>query len=175
MSHVDDICEAMRVRFADATVSFEVGENQKNRHGQLRRIIFTRTDGIVRKSSAPGRNVATHGLPGSLQRMVFQRRERTEIELRAESDTALDIMFDRLLKCIDNEFGSNALADENPYHWGGKDSTTGGANTSRQPSIVFDLWLNMRSRDAFPLPLVDLTALQATVTELSNSVVISTP
>lgn len=173
MSHVADICEALRVKFDDATVSFETGENQTNRHGQRRRIIFTRADGIVRHSSGPNRAVATHGAPGTFERQVFARSERIVVELRAESDSTLDIMFDRFLKAAFNYFGPNVMLDENPYSWAGGDSSAGGSNTARQPAIAFDLWVRLRSRDAFTLPLVEVDHTQTTVTELGNSVVVN--
>lgn len=175
MSHVNDIRDALEMRFADGTVSFEAGENSTARHGQRRRIIFIRRNGVLRPSSAPGKNVATIGAPGTFERMVFQREERIEIVLRAESDDALDIMFDRLAKCIFNEFGPNALRNENPYEWYGGDSSAGGSNIARQPAISFDLWVKLRSRDAFPLPLVEIDHTQATLTELGQSVIVTRP
>lgn len=175
MSHVDDVCEDIRVRFADGTVSFEVGENAQARHGQLRRIIFVRANGIVRHSSAPQRITATPGAPGTLQIQVFERRERIAVELRAESDDALDIMFDRFLKAAFDAYGPNILQAENPYDWAGGDSTTGGSNTSRQPAILFDLWIRLKSRDAFPLPLVAIDHVQASLTELGTTVSFNTP
>jgi hypothetical protein len=175
VSHVDDIAEAIRVKFADVTVSFEVGENQTVRHGQRRRIIFVRANGIVKHSSAPLRNVATIGAPGNLQRQVFERFERLSVELRAETDEALDIMFDRFLKAAFDLFGPNILRDENPYDWAGGDSSAGGSNTARQPSIVFDLWIRLKSRDAFPLPLVEIDHVQAGLTELGTTVSFNTP
>lgn len=155
MSHADDVKDALEARFADATVSFEVGANQTNRHGQRRRIIFTRGSGVARHSSAPGRTVDTPGSPiGTHTREVFVREELFKVELRAEDDDALDIMFDRFLKCVFLEYGPNALLDENPYDWAGGDSTSGGANTTRIPAIHFGLWVRLRSLDAFPLPII---------------------
>lgn len=173
MSHVDDVKESIRVAFNDATVSFEVGENAQARHGQRRRIIFVRANGIVLPSTAPGRFPATVGAPGTFARQVFERRERIMVELRAESDAALDIMFDRFLKAAFNLFGPNILQAENPYEWFGGDSTAGGSNTARQPSILFDLWVRLKSRDAFPLPLVELDHTQTTLTELGATVVVN--
>lgn len=175
MSHVDDVCEAIRVRFDDSTVSFEVGENQQARHGQLRRIIFVRADGSVRFSKAPQRIVATVGAPGTLTRQVFERFERLTVELRAESDEALDVVFDRFLKAAFDEFGPNILRDENPYQWAGGDSTTGGSNTARQPAILFDLYIRLKSRDYFPQVLVEVDHTSATLTELGTSVQFNTP
>lgn len=175
MSHVDDICADIKAKFSDATVSFEVGENAQARHGQRRRIIFVRADGVVRPSSAPARAVATPGAPGSLTRRVFDRRERIAVELRAESDDALDIMFDRFLKAAFDLYGPNILQDENPYQWAGGDSTSGGSNTARQPAILFDLWIRLQSQDAFPLPLVEIDHVNASLTELGNTVSFNTP
>lgn len=175
MSHVEDVRDDIQARFDDATVSFEVGENAQARHGQRRRIIFVRADGVVRHSSAPQRTVATPGAPGTLARQVFERRERIAVELRAESDDALDIMFDRFLKAAFNAYGPNILQDENPYQWAGGDSTSGGSNTARQPAILFDLWIRLKSRDAFPLPLVEIDHAQASLTELGTTVSFNTP
>lgn len=167
MSHVDDVCEAIRLAFNDSTVSFEVGENTQARHGQRRRILFVRADGIVRPSSAPGRITATPGAPGTLARQVFERRERITVELRAESDDALDIMFDRFLKAAFNLFGPNILQEDNPYQWAGGDSSSGGSNTARQPAIMFDLWIRLKSRDAFPLPLTTIADYDVALRELN--------
>ena len=175
MSHVEDIRDQLEAAFDDATVSFEAGENSTARHGQRRRIILVRTNGVVRHSSAPQRVVQTPGSPATLEVQVFEREERIQVHLRAENDDALDIMFDRFCKCAFNEFGANFLQDENPYEWAGGDSTSGGSNTARQPAIVFDMWVRLRSRDAFPLPTVELDTLQTTITELGNSVLFNNP
>jgi hypothetical protein len=172
VSHVDDVCEAIRVKFDDATVSFEVGENNLSRNGQRRRIIFVRADGLVRHSTAPVRNVP---VTGTLKRQVFERFERIQVELRAESDTALDVVFDRFLDAAFLCFGPNILKDENPYDWAGGDSSAGGANTSRQPAIRFDLWIRLKAQDYFPQPTAELDQLTTTITELGSSVAFNTP
>jgi len=175
MSHVDDICEAIRVQFSDSTVSFEVGENAQARHGQRRRIIFVRASGVVRFATGPSRNIATPGDPGTLERQVFERFERITVELRAESDSALDVVFDRFLKAAFATFGPNILRDENPYEWSGGDSSHGGSNTARQPAILFDLWIRLRSRDYFPLPTAEVERVEATLTELDGVVAFAVP
>lgn len=168
MSAVDDIAAALETRFADATVSFSVGANTSNQHGQRRRIIFTRVRGVLRHSSSPQRVVDAPGAPGTHRTLRFQREEMLLVELRAESDTALDVMFDRFVECVFDEYGANALLDDNGYEWAGGDSTHGGSNTSRVPSIQFPLWVRLLNQANFPMPLVDADH-EGTVTMLGQS------
>ncbi len=168
MSAVDDVKTAIKARFADATVDFEVGENKLNQHGQRRRIIFARVRGVLRFSTGPQRVVDVAGAPGTHRTLRFQREEMLMVELRAESDDALDIMFDRFVECVFDEYGPNALLADNSYEWGGGDSTSGGSNTSRVPSIQFPLWVRLNNQAAFPMPLVDADNT-GTVTMLGTS------
>lgn len=175
MSHVDDIAADIEAIFADATVSFEVGANQSNRHGQRRRIIFSRGRGVLRFASGPGRVMYTAGAPGNQTHEVFCREEIISVELRAESDDALDIMFDRFVKAAWLAFGPNFLVDDNPYDWAGADSSAGGSNTSRVPAIHLDIAVRLRSRDHLPLPAAPIEHTTTTVSELGTTQIITVP
>lgn len=175
MSHVDDIAADIEAIFADATVSFEVGANQSNRHGQRRRIIFSRGRGVLRFASGPGRVMYTAGAPGNQTHEVFCREEIIAVELRAESDDALDIMFDRFVKAAWLAFGPNFLVDDNPYDWAGADSSAGGSNTSRIPAIHIEIAVRLRSRDHLPLPAAPIEQTSTTVSELGTTQIVTVP
>lgn len=168
MSAVDDIKTALEARFDDATVDFSVGANTTNQHGRRRRIIFTRVRGVLRHSTSPQRVLDVPGAPGTHRTLRFQREEMLLVELRAENDTALDVMFDRFVECVFDEYGPNALLTDNGYEWVGGDSTHGGSNTSRVPAIQFQLWVRLLNQGNFPMPLVAADH-EGTVTMLGQS------
>jgi hypothetical protein len=175
VSHVDDIASDIETIFDDATVDFETGKNQSNRHGQRRRIIFSRGRGVLRFATGPGRALYTAGSPGNQTNEVFCREEIIHVELRAESDDALDIMFDRFVKAAWQAFGPNFLVDDNPYDWAGQDSSAGGSNTSRIPAIHIDIAVRLLSRDYLPLPAAPIEHTTTTVTELGTTQTVTVP
>lgn len=163
-SRVEEFVTAVAARYADATVSFEAGALRVNEHGQQRRIIFARAQGALQFSTAPGR--AAFGAPtggaGTYTLQRFQREEQLEITIRAEDETALDAMFDRLVNSIFEVAGPNAFEDVNRYEWIGHDAQQGGTWASRQPAIRLYVNVRLASRSQ-PATYVQVQEVDASV------------
>jgi hypothetical protein len=162
MSHLEDLIASVETRYADPTVEFEGGKNAKNLHAQQRRIVITRTDGILRMSSAPGR--AQQGIPitgvGTQTVQRFERFETFEAKLTAASQDDLDDMFDRLVNTIFEVCGPNAFEAQNPYEWFQGDSKAGGDWQRRNPGLTLRFRVRLRSR-ATPAPFAVLAIANA--------------
>lgn len=162
MSSLDDLVSDIAARYADATVSFEAGGLQKSRHGQRRRVIFTRTSGKVEPSTGRDRltPLAAPTPPATWKWRRFARREQIEVTLRAESEDALDLVFDRLIDAIFSVMGPNAVMSE--YSWVFEDSTAGAA-TARTPAIKFALEVMIKSTPPNYGPVGEIEIAQGTL------------
>lgn len=169
MSHLDDLLDAIEVRFDDATVLFARGKIDLARHKQRRSIVMVRSNGVLKFSSGPGRMPF---VAGQVERQRFVREELVEVTMRAEDETALDAMLDRFVNAAFDVLGPNCMSDENPYEWHQGDSTQGGANASRQPALTFLLRVRLKSHTQ-TLPYVALARLEGAVTELDSTVTLT--
>ncbi len=176
MSQLDDLVTAVAARVADATVAFEAGKVKINEHAQRRKAIFVRDSGVLKFSTAPGRQV--FGVPvsgvGTTEFQRFQRSESVLLTLRAEDEEALDALFDVVVNAIFDVGGPNVFENENQYEWAGKDSQTAGARTARNPEIVFMFRMRLVSHPKLK-PYAVVANVQSTQTELSNIVAIAVP
>ncbi len=164
MSRLDDLVTDIAAAFADVTVNFVAGGLQTNRHAQKRTIIFVRSRGELSFRSVPGARPETVPVAnaGTFTTQRFQRKETIEINIRAESEIALDAMFDRLVNVIFEVAGPNAFDDVTPYAWSGDDSNNSGQHERRNPSIKLLMVFLLASRSD-PLPYIKV---QATTTDL---------
>ena len=170
MSRIDDIVTAIDTRMDDSTVEHVAGKLKINEHAQQRRIIYQRTSGSLGFSAAPGRKSAV--VSGSGTKQVFTREETLLITLSAENEANLDVLFDRFINAVFEEFGPNAFEDENPYSWHGDDSAAAGQWLSRNPRITLTLTVRLRSQsDSFSYGTA--TTAQTEVTELGSSVTVN--
>jgi hypothetical protein len=166
VSGLDDIVTALSARYADASVAFEFGQLALNHHAQQRRIVFVRTDGVLKFSSGPGRT--TFSTPvngaGTYQRVIFERDERISVTIRGETESQVEIMLDQFVDAVFAVCGPNALGTQNEYQWAGGDSTNAGANSARNPSLTFSLVVRLKSRPPAAGPYVQLAPLRSTIT-----------
>jgi hypothetical protein len=164
MSRLDDILTLIEARYADPSVSFECGKLVLNKHAQRRKVILVRQEGTLTFSSAPGRapfSVPVDGV-GTTTKQRFERFELLEATIRAEDESELDIIFDRLVNAIFEVFGPNAFENTNQYEWFQGDSTNGGDWARRNPAIKLYIRVRLKSRSQ-PGPYAVLATADATL------------
>lgn len=142
MSHLDDVVYALETKMADTSLVFLKGKINLAKNEQRRRCIVSRVGGTLSKSDGPARQRNTSDT--TFKRMIFRRDEIFDVRLLAESEDALDVLFDRLANAIFEHFGPNALYGDVDYRWLNDDSK-GGSHTARQPGIEFQLRVRLRS------------------------------
>jgi hypothetical protein len=177
MSQLDDLVTAVAARVNDATVLFEAGKLKINQHAQRRHAVFVRASGVLKPSAAPKR--APFGVPvsgvGTTEYVRFTREELVQLTLSAESEDALDTLFDVVANAIFDIGGPNVLVeDSQPYDWVGGDSDNAANFTARVPKLVFVFKMRIVSHPHTKPFAVVATAL-STVTELSGSQAITVP
>lgn len=176
MSQLDELVAAVAARVADATVQFEAGKVKINEHAQRRKVIFVRTNGSLKFSSAPGRQ--PFGIPvggqGTTELRRFTRWETVAVTMRAEDEDALDALFDAVVNAIFDVGGPNVFENDNPYDWAGKDSQTAGQRIARNPELTFYFKMQLASHPKLK-PYAVIENAQATITELGQSVAIAVP
>lgn len=174
---LQDLVTAVAARVADPTIQYAVGGLELNRNAKQRRAVFVRTNGTLRPSTAPKRQVS--GIPvggvGETQFVRFQRDEQIMLQLSAESEEALDAVFDLVVNALFDVGAPNVLENENLYDWAGDDSKNAKAHNARNPSMRFTFRMRVPS-----YPLADAYAVlaraDATLTEQGGAdVAISVP
>lgn len=171
MSHLDDVVYALETKLNDPSITFLKGKVNLAKQEKLRRVIVSRVGGTLSKSDGPGRQRLTGD--ESFKRMIFRRDEVFDVRLLAESEDALDVLFDRLANAIFEHFGPNALYGDVEYRWLNDDSK-GGSLNNRQPGIEFQLRVRLRSfSDEYSRAI--LAQAEGTVTEGTESVVVNVP
>lgn len=176
MSQLDELVTAVAARIADATVSFEAGKLRVNEHGQQRHVIFYRDAGVLKFATGPGRQVYATPVAGAgtTEFVRFQRSESVVVIVRAESEDAVDVLFDAVANAIFDVGGPNVFENENQYQWAGKDSQAAGQHLRRNPEITFMFRMRLSSHPK-PKPYAVVAHVQSTQTELGNSVAITVP
>ncbi len=175
-SRIDELVTAIAGKYDDTTVVFKAGKTQINAYNKQRSILMVRQSGVLRFVAAPA--AYAFGTPvggaGTLTRQRFEREELFEVTLRAEDEDRLDAMFDRFVNAVFEIAGPNAFETHNAYQWYGEDSKHGGDWNRRNPSIKLLLAFRLKSRSQ-TLPFAVLATTEATVTELTEDVVVTIP
>lgn len=176
MSQLDALVTAVAAAVGDSSVAFEAGKLRINEHAQQRKAIFVRTSGVLKFSAAPGRQI--FGVPasgvGTTEFQRFQRSEAIELTLRAETEDALDALFDVVVNAIFDVGGPNVYENENAYDWAGGDSQSAGQRIARNPEITFMFRMRLQSHPKLK-PYAVVADTQVALTELSNVVAIAVP
>jgi hypothetical protein len=179
VSDLDDLVTSVAAAVADATVSFQAGKLRINEHNQPRKAIFVRDAGVLKFSTGPGRQVFTTPVSGAgtTEYIRFQRSESVMVVLSAETEDALDALFDAVVNAIFDIGGPNVFENENAYEWAGKDSQQAGQHLARNPELRFMFRMRIQSHPKSK-PYAVVAHAQATLQEIQPttvSVVISNP
>lgn len=176
MSQLNDLVAAVAAAVGDGTVAFEAGKLRINEHSQQRKAIFVRDSGNLKFSSAPARqNFSTpvSGV-GTTEYIRFSRSESVMVVLRAETEDALDLLFDVIVNAIFDVGGPNVFENENPYEWAGADSQSAGQRIARNPEIKFMFRMRLSSHPKAK-PYAVVANAQATLAEPTTTVAIAHP
>lgn len=146
-SRIDDLVTEIAGKFDDTGVVFLAGKLRINEHNQQRVIIFHRKSGVLEHKAVPGavRLGTPVGNAGSVTKQIFSRSELIEVRLRDVDEEALDNMLDRFAHAVFKVAGPNALAAPSPYAWFGEDSKNGGDWVRRNPQIIIQMTVDLRS------------------------------
>jgi hypothetical protein len=177
VSQLQQLVTDVAARVNDPSIAYRTGKVEINRHAQLRKAIFVRPSGVLQLSVAPGRQ--PFGIPlsgaGTTQFVRFKCQDLIELTMSAESEDALELLFDAVVNALFEVGGPNVLVEpEQAYEWTGEDSVSAGANVNRAPEIKFRFKMNRVSHPS-TRPFAVLDAANATVTELDSSVAITVP
>ena len=146
-SRIDELVIAIAGKFNDSGVAFRAGKLEINKHNPQRIIVFQRKRGVIQHKATPGavRLGTPVGGAGTVTRQIFSRHETFEVRLRDVDEEALDNMLDRFAHAVFLTAGPNALAEPSSYSWFGEDSKNGGDWVRRNPSIILDMTVDLRS------------------------------
>lgn len=153
-STFDGLVSALDDELGDSTVLMVGGQvlRQHGRRDQARRISLVRQSGVLRFSTARGQR--------------FVREETIGVAVSAESEEAVDDLFNAFMLALFAISGPDALVDSTTYEWGQRDSQ-GGGHTARQ--TVLEAQIVVRLKVAKPAETeAEVEQVDATLTELGE-------
>ena len=154
MSRIQTLADRVHARLNDATVKQVVGERNRGRNDQRRRIHWYRSSGEIISAKTAGGTVDSDGDDVTGQRVdsVWTRLEMVTCLVFAESEDSMETLLDNLITAIDQSERAPAVEWEG-YEWS---STTKDEFSKRIPMIELTFSIRLPVADAIK-QLVEIT------------------
>lgn len=160
MSRLSNFATAVHANLADATVLQVVGQLNKGRNTQRRRVHWYREGGeIVPPHQAGGRISDGDEATGTRAPAVWQREEQITCHVFAESEDTLDTLLDNLIVAIDRTAPNGSVIFGN-YTWAATDKDE---FAKRVPMVELQCVVKLPVLDE-QKSLVEITAEELTCT-----------
>lgn len=159
MSRLSALADTVHTLLDDATVLKVIGQQNKGRNLQRRRIHWYRMGGeITFPKQAGGRvNSAGDDVTGTREPAVWMRLETVTCHLFAESEETLDVLLDSWIVALDNT-APNGSVQFTDYSW---DSTDADEFAKRTPMVAASFVIKLPVVDEIG-QLVEITAEELT-------------